>query len=246
LWHLFGLYVPDLFYPDRRVFATKISAGSKLVPRFPLQFTPELIENGRYRYEETDEHVHLIAQDFGVSDGHFYKLIERWGWRKREDRPPRGLAPEQRLLAAASQAVEAQAVTTRGIEKVAENQEAVDLPGDLPTPDRGSIVERLERAIEKELAAVEIMRDRYGPLPQPPTDAERTARTLSSLTETLFKVRRLRAMGTPVPAVIDDIDLPSDIDEFRHALARRIEAFVRSWSAEDVSGAGVSAGPASS
>jgi hypothetical protein len=37
------------------------------MPRPPQAFTPELMESGRYRYEQTDEYVHLIAQDFGIS-----------------------------------------------------------------------------------------------------------------------------------------------------------------------------------
>jgi hypothetical protein len=67
-------------------------------------------------------------------------------------------------------------------------------------------------------------------LPLPPLDAERTARTLASLTETIHKLRCIRC-GTPENKTDDeqpDDDMPADIDAFRDALARRIEAFMES------------------
>jgi hypothetical protein len=92
---------------------------------------------------------------------------------------------------------------------------------------RLSRAEELEREIEEQLADVKRLRA-LGPLP---IDAERTARTLERLTDTLFKVQRLRAIETGATAPVDDFDdIPEDIDEFRHALARRIEAFIETWS----------------
>jgi hypothetical protein len=49
-------------------------------------------------------------------------------------------------------------------------------------------INRLHRAVLEELGAVEAMRARLKREPQNPADAERTARTLSSLTETLQKL----------------------------------------------------------
>jgi hypothetical protein len=82
-----------------------------------------------------------------------------------------------------------------------------------------------------ELATVEAMRASLGPLPQRWTDAERTARTLGLLTQTLQHLQRLRAgrAGEARPHDDDDDDdMPADIDEFRRDLARRIDAFVAS------------------
>ena len=92
-------------------------------------------------------------------------------------------------------------------------------------------IERLERAVLAELATVEAMRASLGPLPQRWTDAERTARTLSLLTQTLQHLQRLRAGGARgVRSHHDnyDDDMPEDIDAFRYELARRIDAFVAS------------------
>ena len=85
----------------------------------------------------------------------------------------------------------------------------------------GDTIERLEQAVLEELATVEAMRERLKGLPQRPRDAEPTARTLSiahrNLAETAAAALRA-ATGSN-----DDDDMPADIDEFRHELARRIE-----------------------
>jgi hypothetical protein len=76
-----------------------------------------------------------------------------------------------------------------------------------------------------ELTVVESLRDRLKNEPQSQVAAERTARTLSTLTDTLQKLQRLQCA---VPANGPDYDMPADIDEFRNELARRINAFVDS------------------
>jgi hypothetical protein len=82
--------------------------------------------------------------------------------------------------------------------------------------------------------------------PQSPVDAERTARTLSTLTETLQKLRRMQCALTGTGPENNDHDdhdhadeLPLDIDEFRRELARRIDEFVASRA--DAGGDGASA-----
>src|SRR5205085_5008678 len=93
-----------------------------------------------------------------------------------------------------------------------------------PSPDT-SAIDRLEAAVLKELTTVETMRASLGAEPLRPMDAERTARTLSVLTETLAKLRRLRLGARPQSDLTDDIP---DIDAFRLDLARRIDLFVAS------------------
>jgi hypothetical protein len=84
----------------------------------------------------------------------------------------------------------------------------------------------MEAALEKELRNVESLRGEFARPEQRSIDAERIARTLATLTETLFKVRRLRGPGN-ISGSNDD-DLPADADGFRLALAHRIDVFVRS------------------
>ena len=110
-------------------------------------------------------------------------------------------------------------------------------PRPIPTlPPPGNTILRLRRAVLEELRAVEAMRAK---LKRNPADAERTARTLSSLTETLQKLQRLQCT-LPETELKDDDDMPADIDEFRNELARRINAFVDSRTGgDDVEGTAV-------
>ena len=93
--------------------------------------------------------------------------------------------------------------------------------------DTASTIERLHRAVLEELAAVEAMRAALKNDPQKPADADKTAHTLASLTATVNTLQRMRA-GLPSTGHDDDDDLPTDLDDFREALAQRIEAFMAS------------------
>ena len=46
----------------------------------PITYTPALLANGRYRYEQTDESLISIASDFGVNRNTFRALAVRQGW----------------------------------------------------------------------------------------------------------------------------------------------------------------------
>ena len=92
-------------------------------------------------------------------------------------------------------------------------------------PPLADTVVRLNRAILEELAALESLRAQIRGVPQSAGDAERTARTISRLTETLQKLQRLQCNA---PENGSDHDMPADIDEFRRDLARRIDEFVSS------------------
>jgi hypothetical protein len=93
--------------------------------------------------------------------------------------------------------------------------------------ERIATIERIERLVQRELEAEETVRARLGPLPRPAPDAERCARTLATLTQTLHALARLRSGLLPEAGLSDD-DMPRDIDEFRRELARRIRVFVES------------------
>ena len=106
--------------------------------------------------------------------------------------------------------------------------------------ERATAIERIERLLERELEAEEAARKALGVLPRPPADAERCARTLATLTQTLHALARLRGGLAPDNGLADD-DMPRDIDEFRRELARRIRVFVQNRIAGRVGG-GVAAG----
>jgi transposase-like protein len=206
-------------------------------------FSPELIENGRRRYEESDEPVRSIALDFGVHEGTFFRYVTRWGWQKRGARPPRTLSPVMQLLEEARH-VASPGRPARAKAAPAPAGPAAASEGDAPavapvqnappagmeaagTRDAVALAERMLRALEQEVSAVEAMQAHRGGGAQTPADASSAARTLESLTRSLREAQRLRG-GFTIPAGFDDDDMPRDIDEFRLELARRIDAFVAS------------------
>jgi transposase-like protein len=176
-------------------------------------FTPEALEDARRRYEETDETQVRIAADLGVDRGTLTRLARTHGWVLRKDRPPTDIPEADKIARQATEAVM--------------NATPTDAPGaDVAIAIDGSVADRLEAAVERELRKVENLRAGPGSPTERSVDHERVARTLATLTETLFKVRRLRQPGGS--QATDDDDLPADADEFRVNLARRIEAFVHS------------------
>ena len=91
-----------------------------------------------------------------------------------------------------------------------------------PPPESGlALIERVSRAIERELIQIESV---VGDGREPRTVAERRARTLASLAKTLAEVRRLRHEENKSNADADDG--PRDLDEFRSELSRRLEQVV--------------------
>jgi hypothetical protein len=177
----------------------------------------EVLEYARQRYEKTDDPMSHIAADVGKSRGTMYNIAKAEGWQLRMDRPPRGLSPALKLGIQATEAVANEASQAPKTE---------DRSTDPDTPVADSIAARLEAAVEKELRKVESLRGESAPRGKRSAEAERIARTLATLTETLFKVRRLREPGN-ISGSNDD-DLPADPDGFRINLAHRIDVFVRS------------------
>jgi hypothetical protein len=180
--------------------------------------TAEALEYARQRYENTDDWVSVIAADLHISRATMYNIIKANGWTLRRDRPPQGLPEALKLDIEVSAAVD---------NKAPQAPDAGDRSASPDAPsDPVSIAARLEAALENELRKVESLRGEFGPRVKRSAEAERVARTLATLTETLFKVRRLRQPGGS--QATDDDDLPSDIDGFRRALAHRIDVFVHS------------------
>ena len=129
-------------------------------------YTPELLANGRHRYEQTPEPVAAIAADFRIHPGSLRRLAYRLGW-VRYNMGPRELPLASRIL---SQADVLEACAAPSVQTDAADATLVNT------------VDRLENAVREELATVEAMRARLKGLPRRPREAETTARTLSSLT----------------------------------------------------------------
>ena len=198
----------------RRAFARKKRRSPS-----PCVFAAELLADGRRRYEQTSESLDSIAVNFGIHRTTFMALARREGW-VRHVPVPRKLPPTARLSAE----VEALEASTSADSKASGAPAAEN-----PVPGNAGDIERIYRSLMAELAAaVEALRMRIGTLPA--IEAERMARTIATLTETLHSLQPMRC-ATPENKTDDAQpydDMPLDIDQFRIDLARRIDAFVAS------------------
>jgi hypothetical protein len=220
-------------------YRAKKSAYTRRPVGVPIAYTPELLADGRRRYEQTEEPALSIADDFGINRNTLRALAIRLGW-KRYKPPPRDLSTAAKLLAQAKGIKQADlalatpnetpgTLATAPMQQIAEPALSVaarPAVSETALPPVSDTIERLHRAVLEELTAVETMRAALTREPQSPADAERTARTLSNLTEILQKLQRMQCALPHTGS--DDDDMPVDIDEFRRELARRIEAFVAS------------------
>lgn len=102
---------------------------------------------------------------------------------------------------------------------------AVDRLND-PAPAAGTaLIDRVMRAVERELIQIETIVGGHRVDPKRRTEAERRARTLASLARTLTEVRRLRAADEG-QRPHDDAAAPRDLDDFRRTLSQRLEGMV--------------------
>jgi hypothetical protein len=187
------------------------------------RYTPELIASVRYDYENTDKSLHRIAVDHEISTRGVHRLRDRGGWGRRSERV-RELPPAMRALREATQLLAQPGSADHDPTPDCLRRSDPPLSGER---EKMTTIKRIERLVERELEAEEAVRARLGPLPRPPADAERCARTLATLTQTLHALARLRSGLLPDSGLTDD-DMPRHIDEFRREFARRIRIFVES------------------
>lgn len=187
-------------------------------------YSPEFMASLKHDVENTDISLQAIATKHGISKRTLHRMIDREGWQKRSERV-QDLPPAARLLGEAT-ALLSEAARRENTEGLAPSPPLAALAGEGQPNGTPTAIERLERLVEKEITAEEAVRARLGPLPRNAADAERTARILSTLTQTLHALQRLRG-GFAADTPADD-DIPRDINEFRRELARRIEAFLAS------------------
>ncbi len=112
---------------------------------------------------------------------------------------------------------------TRG--KSPTRRTAVDRLDDPPPVTGAVLIERVSRAVERELLQIEVIVGGHHVPPRQRSEAERRARTLASLARTLGELKRLRAKEQRVKP--DHDDMPRDLDDFRRELSRRLEQVVR-------------------
>lgn len=102
---------------------------------------------------------------------------------------------------------------------------AVERANDPPPAAGQALIERVSRAIERELTQIEVIVGGQYVAPRQRTEAERRARTLASLARTLREVTTLR-LSEKKEKREDDDAVPRDLGELRLALARRLDQLV--------------------
>ena len=186
--------------------------------------TPELLAFMRHRVEQTDDTWSEIGMAAGMDRDSVRHIARREKWI-RYVRPPRDLPRAVMLLA------DAEALEQRQQLRSGNDGSGTSEADDVPAPSLADTIARLHRLVLAELAEMESVRKHAS---RRPYGSATAVRTLSALTETLQKLQRLQpdhANSGP-----DDDDMPSDIDEFRIDLARRIEVFIAERNGVDVSG----------
>lgn len=113
---------------------------------------------------------------------------------------------------------------------------AVERANDPPPAAGQALIERVSRAIERELTQIEVIVGGQYVAPRQRTEAERRARTLASLARTLREVTALR-LSEKKEKREDDDAVPRDLSELRLALARRLDQLVADAKAAHPDGA---------
>jgi hypothetical protein len=157
---------------------------------------------------------------------------------RRELKAKRDAAAEarQKTIAATNVVVGAEPVAVEPTDEVARaaidqrqvrgRRTAADRANDPPEATGIALVERVTRAVERELSQIEVIVGGHHVNAARRTEAERRARTLASLARTLTEVRKLRTDEHKVKPQ-DDPDRPRDLEELRRRLSQRLAQMVR-------------------
>jgi hypothetical protein len=166
-----------------------------------IEIAPSVVADGKRLYETTDTPTRVIAATMDISRGCLNDRIAEWGWQRRRH----------------TKALPAPAANEAEIAQ----QPALPPALEPPLP----FAERLRRVIDAEMQVAERTLKVLGPGSS--AEAERTARILATVSRTVHEIKAT-AEGRVSTNEADDDPVPVDIDEFRFALAGRIEAFVAS------------------
>ena len=183
--------------------------------RPPRTFTAAAIADARYRYEETDEPLVLIAERLGIGERTLNRYVARLKWRRRLPKP--SPPPEPAHESKPDSALPVVPVVVPDVAQVAQNIQAI---------------------VQQEVAAIAAI---VAKLPRSASsiEADRIARTLATLTRTLQEALRLKAPKASSEEQTDEGRGPDDPDAFILEVARRLEEFARRG--EDAGDSGVAA-----
>jgi hypothetical protein len=178
-----------------------------------IEIAPALVVEGRRLYEKTLTPMRDIAALMGISRRTLEKRVREWHWQ-----PRRVSGRPVELLHAMRGAVMAAASDPSPLPA------AIPADGDIAR-QRKEIAARIQGVVVQHLSAVEKVLAVLGAADA--LEANRDSRTLASLSRTVREIAALNASEPQAPPdEADDDPVPSDIDEFRRELARRIRGFI--------------------
>lgn len=192
-------------------------------------YAPELVESVLHDHEYTDKPLKQIAAEHGVDVRDITRMRHANGIPSRRTRL-RALPPEMREVHDITKRLRAArpAVADAEVARNTQGDAGRIAPNDADGQDLPALIARVARLVDQELAAEETTRAELGMLARTPVESERCARIVASMTRSLREVLRLRAGLAPEQGSNHDHGIPTDIDEFRRELARRINLFVAS------------------
>jgi hypothetical protein len=183
-----------------------------------IEITPEQLAEARRLFEQTSMSLDEIAAAAGKSRATLSRRARAGNWQRY-----RAAAPD--LACAPAPA----AVALPHAEDAASNDP-------VSPQQRAQLAQRIQTVVERQMDAIERVLNAVTPADH--GDAERSARTLASVSRALREVAALNRSDEAPPAdETSDDSAPRDIDAFRDELARRIHAFIDARQATD-SGSG--------
>jgi hypothetical protein len=175
-----------------------------------IQITPELLAEAKHLFEETSTPRQDIAAMMGISLDTLRQRSGEWGWQCRQ---------RQSGARACMPAIRG----GPGNLLVVRKQHRGFVDESLAAARRRAAASRIMTMLEDELARIENTFKEVGACAEGAFDNR--IRTLLGVTKTLREVELMSKSDEVIPPDAADNDATRDIDEFREALARRIESF---------------------
>jgi hypothetical protein len=192
-----------------------------------IQIPPERVAEGKYLFEETNTLRQDIAAVMGISPDTLRRRSFEWGWKQRlrlsdvrASRPAGGTPGTVRQHHAGSAGDRAAAARRRAV--------------------ASRIMSRIMAMLEDELTRIETTFREAGVAAGGAFDNR--IRAILGVTKALREVELMSKPDEVIPPNAADNDPPRNIDEFREALARRIESFVTAQQSADGRSDGGTAG----
>ena len=187
-----------------------------------IEIPPALVVKGKYLFEETNALRQDIAAMMGISPDTLRRRSIEWGWKER---PRLGAVRASR---------------SGGGTRFATSHHAGSAGDPAAAARRRAVASRIMAMLEDELARIETTFREAGVSAGGAFDNR--IRAILGVTKALREVELMSKPDEVIPPNAADNDPPRNIDEFREALARRIESFVTAQQSADGRSDGGTAG----